>query len=308
MSVRPIRRFTRAWRASFRFGPAAALAAVVLGLLPASPSLAAAGDLSLAEAVRLAVARSSQLGSQRSMVEASREMSGPAGELPDPKLKLGFENVPTEGVDAWSLRNDSMTMSKIGLMQEFPREEKRQLRSERARRDAERGTAVLEVTALTVRRETATAWLARRYAADAERIVADQIAEAELAVTTAMAAYRAGKGMQADVIMAQTAVLELANRATEAALASKRRAHRARPLHRRRRRPPGRRGARRGAAALRSGAARRRGGAAGDPARPRAGVDRGDRGRHRPRARSSPTGAPRSRTRCAGPPTRTWCR
>ena len=222
MSVRPIPRFTRAWRASIRFGPAAALAAVVLGLLPVSPALAAAGDLSLAEAVRLAVARSSQLGSQRAMVEASREMSGPAGELPDPKLKLGVENVPTEGVDAWSLRNDSMTMSKIGLMQEFPREEKRQLRSERARRDAERGTAVLEVTALTVRRETAIAWLARRYAADAERIVADQIAEAELAVTTAMAAYRAGKGMQADVIMVQTAVLELANRATEAALASKR--------------------------------------------------------------------------------------
>ena len=67
------------------------------------------------------------------MVDAAREMAGPAGELPDPKLKLGVENVPTNGADSWSLTRDFMTMTKIGVMQEFPREEKRKLRSQRAR-------------------------------------------------------------------------------------------------------------------------------------------------------------------------------
>ena len=97
--------------------------------------------LSLAETLRLAVARSPQLGSQRAMVDAAREMAGPAGELPDPKLKVGVENVPTEGPDAWSLTRDFMTMSRIGLMQEFPRAEKRELKSQRvaARRRARRG-------------------------------------------------------------------------------------------------------------------------------------------------------------------------
>ena len=201
------------------------LGAFVLGLallLEAAAASAGTADLSLAEAVSLAVARSPQIGAQRSMIGAAREMAGPARELPDPKLKLGVENVPTEGVEAWSLRSDSMTMSKIGVMQEFPREEKRQLKSARAQREADRAAAALDVTALAVRREAAAAWFARRYAADAERIVAEQRAEAELAVTTALAAYRAGKGTQAEVITAQAAAVDLANRATEAALASKR--------------------------------------------------------------------------------------
>jgi len=201
------------------------LCALALGLaLLVDAVVAAAGtaELSLAEAVSLAVARSAQIGAQRSMIGAARDMAGPARELPDPKLKLGVENVPAEGAEAWSLRSDSMTMSKIGVMQEFPREEKRELKSLRAQREADRAAAVLDVTMLAVRREAAAAWFARFYAADAERIVAEQRAEADLAVTTALAAYRAGKGSQPEVIAAQAAALELANRATEAALASKR--------------------------------------------------------------------------------------
>ena len=206
----------RQWRA------AVVLAAALIAAAVALPAGAAGDALSLAEAIRLAVAKSPQLGSQRAMADAAREMAGPAGELPDPKLRVGIENVPTEGADAWSLTRDFMTMTRIGLMQEFPRAEKRELKSQRALRDAERGAAVIEVTTLTIRREAATAWLARRYAAEAERLIADQIAEAELVVTTTAAAYRAGTAPQSEVIATQAAVLELRNRATEAAMQAKR--------------------------------------------------------------------------------------
>ena len=182
----------------------------------------AAQPLSLAEALKLAVARSPQLVSQRAMADASREMVGPSGELPDPKLKVGVENVPTEGPDAWTLTRDNMTMSKIGLMQEFPRAEKRRLKVQRAERESERGTVAIESTTLAVSRDAAAAWLARRYAADAERVIAAQIAEADLAVTTVGAAYRAGKAPQADVIAAQSMVVDLRNRATDAAAQSRR--------------------------------------------------------------------------------------
>ncbi len=73
------------------------------------------------------------------MVEAAREMAGPPAELPDPQLFFGVENVPTGGADRWSLTRDGMTMTRVGLMQEFPRAAKRELRAERARRDAARG-------------------------------------------------------------------------------------------------------------------------------------------------------------------------
>jgi outer membrane protein TolC len=183
---------------------------------------AAEAPLSLAEALKIAVGRSQQIVSQRAMVDAAREMSVSGGELPDPKLKLGVENVPTEGADAWSLTRDFMTMSKIGVMQEFPRAEKRRLKSERALRDAERGTVAVESATLAVERDAAAAWLARRYSAEAERVIAAQIAEAELAVTTTTAAYRAGKAPQSELIAAQSMVVDLRNRATEASAQSRR--------------------------------------------------------------------------------------
>jgi len=196
---------------------ALAVAAIV------SPSLdAAEPGLSFAEALKIAVTRSQQIVSQRAMAEAAGEMIVAAGELPDPKLKAGVENVPVEGPDAWSLRRDFMTMSKIGLMQEFPREEKRRLRTERAQRDVERGTAAVEATTLAVERDAATAWVTRRFAEAAENAIAAQIAEADLNATTVAAAYRAGKAPQSELITAQSLVVELRNRATEAAAQSKR--------------------------------------------------------------------------------------
>lgn len=201
---------------------ACAVVAAIAALLITDGTAAAEAPLSLAEALRVAVANSPQLTSQRAMVEAAREMAGPAGELPDPKLKVGIENVPTDGVDRWSLTRDFMTMSKIGVMQEFPREEKRRLRSQRAENDAQRGVVAVESARLAVQRETAAAWLARWFAAAAERAIAGQIDEAELAVGTAMAAYRAGRAPQVELLAAQGMVIELRNRATEAAAQSKR--------------------------------------------------------------------------------------
>jgi outer membrane protein TolC len=206
---------------AFRVACRLAAGIVTLVLVALRPA-AAEPPLSLAEALKIAVGRSQQIVSQRAMVDAAREMSISGGELPDPKLKVGVENVPTDGADAWTLNRDFMTMSKIGVMQEFPRAEKRRLRSERAQRDAERSAIAVESATLTVERDAATAWLARRYAADAERVIAAQTGEAELAVTTAMAAYRAGKAPQGELIAAQSMVIELRNRATEAAAQSRR--------------------------------------------------------------------------------------
>ncbi len=171
--------------------------------------------------MKIAVARSQQLVSQRAMADAAREMVVPAGELPDPKLRAGVENVPTQGADAWSLTRDFMTMSKVGLMQEFPGADKRRLKSQRAERDVERGVAVLEAATLAVQRDAATAWVARRFADLSERAIAAQVAEADLNATTVAAAYRSGKSPQGELIAAQSLVVELRNRATEAAAQSK---------------------------------------------------------------------------------------
>ena len=132
--------FARPGAAVAAFRPFAQLAVATITSLAIVSATAADLPLSFAETLRIAVDQSAQLVSQRAMVDAAREMTGPAGELPDPKLKLGVDNVPTNGPDSWSLTRDFMTMSKIGVMQEFPREEKRRLRSQRAENDAQRGS------------------------------------------------------------------------------------------------------------------------------------------------------------------------
>lgn len=191
--------------------------------LAATAALAQSGvPLTMAAAERIALGRSPQVMAQRSRAEAAREMSGPAASLPDPKLIAGFENVPTEGPDRWRLDGDPMTMTRVGVMQEFPGGDKRRLRAERASRDAQRGDAAAGVAAVAVRREVATAWLARWYAERQAQAVAAQIDEARLEAEATAAAYRAGRAAQGEVLAAQALIVELANRATDATLASER--------------------------------------------------------------------------------------
>ncbi len=146
---------------------------------------------------------------------ASREMAVAAGQLPDPTLKAGIENLPVNGADAFSLTRDFMTMRRIGVMQEFTREEKRQLRAERFEREAERSLAEKSATLATIQRDTALAWLDRYYAEAMAGVIAEQIKAARLEIEAAETAYRGGRGNQADIFAARSSVVSLEDRASE---------------------------------------------------------------------------------------------
>ena len=199
-----------------------ALVAITFAGGSAAAQAQAGIPLTLAEAERLALSRSPQVAAQRSMADAAREMAGPAGSLPDPKLIAGFENVPTEGPDRWRLNRDPMTMTRIGVMQDFPQGEKLRLKAERAAQEAARNGVAATVAEFAVRREVASAWLARHYAARQSQAIAAQIDEARLQQSTTAALYRSGRAPQADLLAVQATAIELENRATEAALAAER--------------------------------------------------------------------------------------
>jgi outer membrane protein TolC len=183
-------------------------------LLSTGASHAAAG-LSLTDAQRIAADRSRQLAAQDRAVFASREMAVAAGQLPDPTLKAGIENLPINGADAFSLTKDFMTMRRIGVMQEFTSAEKRQLRAEKFEREAERTTTEKSATLATVQRDTALAWLERYYAESQVAVVTEQIKAALLEIEAAETAYRGGRGNQAEIFAARSAVVSLEDRASE---------------------------------------------------------------------------------------------
>jgi outer membrane protein TolC len=142
-------------------------------------------------------------------------MAAAAGQLPDPPLKFGIENLPVTGPDAYSLTSDFMTMRRIGVMQEFTRGEKRQLRSERLEREAERALAEKSATLAAIQRDTALAWLDRYYAETMAAAIAEQTKAARLEVEAADSAYRSGRGSQAEILAARSAVAALEDRSSE---------------------------------------------------------------------------------------------
>lgn len=192
------------------------LAALAAAFLLASDAYAVDAPLTIAEAQRRAVIRSRQLVARDYSATASRDMAVAAGQLPDPVLKVGIDNLPVNGSDRYSLTSDFMTMRRIGVMQEITRSDKRRQRSDRFELDAQKALAEKNEIAATIERDTALAWLERYYADSMAAVVAEQGEQAKLEIQSAEGAYRSGRGNQADVLAARSAQATFEDRASEA--------------------------------------------------------------------------------------------
>ena len=193
------------------YGTSKLLLCVALALV----TLSAHAQLTLEEAQRRALERSRQLAAQDSAVRSSREMAVAAGQLPDPVLKLGIDNLPINGPDQFSLTRDFMTMRRIGVMQELTRGEKRELRAQRFDREAEKAVAEKTAAVASIQRDTALAWLDRYYAEAMLAVIARQIEQVKTEITAAEGLYRGGRGSQADAIAAHSMLAALEDRASE---------------------------------------------------------------------------------------------
>ena len=188
-----------------------------LGLLvPLMVPLMAAEPVSLQQAQQLAVARSRQLPAQDAIATAAQDMAVAAGQLPDPVLKLGVNNLPVTGPDRFSLTRDFMTMRSIGVVQEFTREGKRKARTARFEREVEAAQAARQLVVATLQRDTAVAWLERFYQERMRALLSTQRDEASLQIDAADAGYRGGKGSQADLFAARLAVAQIEDRMAQA--------------------------------------------------------------------------------------------
>jgi outer membrane protein TolC len=196
-----------------KYAISASLGVTLAWALPAFP---ADMSLSLEQAQRRAVERSRQVAAQGHAVDASRDMAVAAGQLPDPVLKFGVDNLPVNGPDRGSLTNDFMTMRRVGVMQEITRSDKRQARAARFERTADKSLAEKAVTTAAIERDTALAWLDRYYAERMAAVVAEQGQQAKLEIQAAEGAYRAGRGNRAELITARNALVMFEDRNSEA--------------------------------------------------------------------------------------------
>ncbi len=192
------------------------LSILASGLILASfNTLAADGSLTLSDAQQLAVKRSRQLVAQDLAVSASRDMAVAANQLPDPVLKVGIDNLPISGQDRLNLNRDFMTMRRIGVAQEITSADKRQLRAEFFERSARKSLAEKNTTIAAIQRDTAIAWLERYYAEQMAVVVMEQASQAKLEIQTTENAHRAGRGSQADIFIARSALVLVEDRFSE---------------------------------------------------------------------------------------------
>jgi outer membrane protein TolC len=114
------------------------LCAVTL-LLFAGTEVVFATELTIEEASALALKNDYTLQAIDARSQSMSELAIATERLPDPKLKLGFANLPT---DTFKLGQEPMTQAVIGVRQMFPRGQTRSLKSARlsesvARNDAD---------------------------------------------------------------------------------------------------------------------------------------------------------------------------
>lgn len=173
------------------------------------PVLVPAAPLTLDQALDLAVQRSEATRSARAAVASAAEAARAAGQLPDPVLRAGIDNLPVTGADRLSTTRDSMTMKRIGIGQEWVSAEKRAARQAAAEARVGREAVGVQAAAAEARLQAALAYLDAYFAG--EMLALAELSEhhihEELAAAEARLASAAGSSQE---VLAGTAARGLA--------------------------------------------------------------------------------------------------
>lgn len=172
-------------------------AVLAIALLPVAGD---AASLALDQALALAVQRSAAARAARAETTGARQAARAAGQLPDPTLSLGVDNLPVTGADRFSTTADSQTMKRIGFGQEWVSRDKREARRAAADAAADRQAAMTDAAVAETRVQTALAYVDAYYAGEALRFAVLDEHHAGEAFEAAKARLASSRGDAQDVL------------------------------------------------------------------------------------------------------------
>jgi len=172
-------------------------------LLVAGAAHAQQPPFTLDAALQSATDHSASMQAAQASVRASSEAAVKAGQLPDPMLKAGIDNLPVNGGQRFTVGQDFMTMRRIGIEQEWVSGDKRRLRSALANEQVGRERAGYLAQLASVRQQTATAWLSAVYAKQALALQQALLDHMNHEFDATKASYRGAKASAADVVQAR---------------------------------------------------------------------------------------------------------
>ena len=177
----------------------------------AAVSLQARAQLNLDEALRLALADDPAIAASLARAQAHTDNAIAEGQLPDPKLKTGILNLPTDTLD---IDQEPMTQLRLGLEQTFPRGATLQLRQRQSEWLASAEQARAEDAARQLVRDVRDSFLDLYYQVQAEQVIAETRDLFAQLVDTTRAHYASGRVNQQDVLRATLELSRLDDRAT----------------------------------------------------------------------------------------------
>ena len=191
---------------------AAGLSAV--GALVAS-SVSHAAPLTYAAALSAAETSSPYLQARSLQTEGARAAARAAGSLPDPKLELGVDNFPISGAPAGRFNGDSMTMARIGVVQDVPNGAKRSAQRDEARSAIAAAGAAERLSLREVHAGAAVAWIDLNYAKARLKALDDLLAGLAPLWRATPSAIASGEARPAQSLEAQQMRADLEDRRSE---------------------------------------------------------------------------------------------
>lgn len=169
----------------------------------------AAQVMSLQEAEQLALQRDTMIQAIQKNEQALREDAVADNSLPDPEIKLGFLNFPT---DTFSRTQEPMTQIQIGIQQMFPRGNSLDLKSARTNLMADMQNNNLAGRKRDVLLQLRQSWFELYYWNQSEKVISLNIKTFKQLVGITQSNYASGRRNQQDVTQAQLELGKLEDR------------------------------------------------------------------------------------------------
>lgn len=187
--------------------------ALTLGLVIGAPAQAQQWlPLTLTEAEDLALDQEPGQAAFFARAEALEEQSIAAGQLPDPKLRMGIANLPLE---AGGFSTEGMTQAQLGIRQSFPPGKTRAVSTRQIQSLAAEMTENADARGRDVLTSVRNAWLETYYWHRAHTIVSESRPFFSDLVTITRSLYAVGKKDQQDVLRAELELSRLDDRLIE---------------------------------------------------------------------------------------------
>ena len=189
------------WRSSLR---------LIVALISTVP-FAVSADLTMQDAVKIAIQHDPWLTGNQLQEQALRATSKGANSLPDPMLSMGLLNLPSDG---FAFDQEQMTQIKVGLTQIFPRGDSLAIKQQHLNYQADQHPYQREDRKAKIRVTVSQLWLDALKADYTIRLIKRDRVLFEQLVDIVKASYSSAQGntRQQDVISAQLELARLDDR------------------------------------------------------------------------------------------------